>query len=49
MPRTSSPYPKDNSDKDLEKLEMETEYELDQIDYKARLANNRRSPKPTKR
>ena len=34
MPRTSSPYP-DDSDKRLEKLETETEDELDQIDYKA--------------
>ena len=45
MPRTSSPYP-DDSDKRLEKLEMETDDELDEIDYRARPANNRRLPKP---
>ena len=45
MPRTSSPYP-DDSDKDLEKLETETEEELDQIDYRARPASDRRLSKP---
>ena len=45
MPRTSSPYTEDN-DKDLEKLETETEEELDQIDYRARHANDRRLPEP---
>ena len=41
MPRTSSPYP-DDSEKKLEKLE--TDNELDQIDYRARPANDRRPP-----
>ena len=45
MPRTSSPYP-DNSNKRLEKLETKTEDELDQIDYRARPANDWRPPKP---
>ena len=45
MARTSSPYP-DDSDKRLEKLETETDDELDQIDYMARPANDRRLPKP---
>ena len=40
MPRTSSPYP-DDSDKRLEKLEMETDDELDETDYRARPANDR--------
>ena len=48
IPRTSLPYP-DESDKGLEKLETETEEELDQIDYRARPANNRRLPKPRHR
>ena len=43
MPRTSSPYP-DDSDKDLEKLETETEDKLDQIDYGARPSDDRRPP-----
>ena len=45
MPRTSSPYPVDN-DNNLEKLEQETDDGLDQIDYRARPANDRRPPKP---
>ena len=45
MPRTNSPYP-DDSNKRLEKLETETADELDQIDYRARPANDRRLPKP---
>ena len=44
MPRTSSPIPHD-SDKNLEKLETETDEDLDEIDYRARLANDRRKPK----
>ena len=45
MPRTSSPMP-DDSNKDLEKLETETDEELDQIDYRARPSNDRRKLKP---
>ena len=45
MPRTSSPYP-DDSDKKLEKLETEMDDELDEIDYRARPANDRRLAKP---
>ena len=45
LPRTSSPMP-DKSDKELEKLEIETDEELDQIDYRARPSNDRRPPKP---
>ena len=48
MPRTSSPYP-DDSDKRLEKLETETEDELDQIDNRTRPANDKRLPKPRHR
>ena len=48
LPRTNSPY-LDYTDKDLEKLETEIEDELDQIDYRARPAYNRRLPKPTQR
>ena len=36
----------DDSDKDLEKVETETDEELDQIDYRARPSNDRRLPKP---
>ena len=46
MPRTSSPYPVD-SDKNLEKLEMEMDDDLNEIDYRARPANDRRPPKPS--
>ena len=45
MPRTSSPF-WDGSNKNLEKLEMEMNKDLDEIDYRARLANDRRKPKP---
>ena len=45
MPRTSSPFP-DDSDKILEKLEMEMDEDLDEIDYRARLTNDRRKPRP---
>ena len=45
MPRTSSPYP-DDSDRILEQLELETDNDLDEIDYRARPANDRRPPKP---
>ena len=44
IPRTSSPYP-DDSDKNLEKLETEVDEDLDEIDYRARPANDRRKPK----
>ena len=43
MPRTSSPYP-DDSDKNLEKLETEMDDDLDEIDYRARPANDRKPP-----
>ena len=45
MLRTSSPL-SDDSNKNLEKLEMEMDEDLDEIDYRARMANNRRKPKP---
>ena len=45
MLRTSSPYP-DDSDKKLEKLETEMDDEVDEMDYRARLVNDRRLPKP---
>ena len=45
MPRTSSPYP-DNREKNVEKLEMETDDELDEIDYRARPINDRRPSNP---
>ena len=45
MLRTSSPFP-DDGNKNLEKLEMEMDEDLDEIDYRARLANDRRKPKP---
>ena len=48
MTKTSSPYP-DDSDKRLEELETRTEDKLDQIDYRARPANDRRPPKPRHR
>ena len=48
MPRTSSPYP-DDSEKRLEKLEIETDDELDQTDYRERPTNNRRLAKPRHR
>ena len=48
IPRTTSPY-LDNSNKRLEKLETETEDELDEIDYRARPANDQRPPKPRHR
>ena len=41
LPRTSSPYP-DYSDSGLERLEPKTDEELDQEDYRARPANDRR-------
>ena len=47
LPRTSSPYP-DYSNNGLERLEPQTDEELDQVDYRARPANNRRLPKPTR-
>ena len=46
LPRTSIPNP-DYSDNSLERLEPETDEELDQVDYRARPANDRRPPKPT--
>ena len=48
LPRTSSPYP-DYSNNSLERLEPKTDEELDQIDYRARPANDRRPTKPTQR
>ena len=48
MPRTSLPYP-DDSDKGLERLETETEDELDHIDYRARPANDGSLSKPRHR
>ena len=36
----------DDRDKDLEKLETETDDKLGQIDYRARPSNDRRMPKP---
>ena len=48
LPRTSSPYP-DYSDNGLERLEPATDKEIDQVDFRARPANDRRLPKPTRR
>ena len=45
MPRTSSPIP-DDSDKNLEKLDMETDEDNGVIDYRARPSNDRRKLKP---
>ena len=45
VPRTSSPFPYD-SDNNLEKLQTEMGDVLDDMDYRARLANDRRKPKP---
>ena len=45
MPRTSSPF-LDDSDENLEKLEMEMDEFLDEIDYRARLASDSRKAKP---
>ena len=35
----------DDSDKNLEKLEMETDEDIDEVEYRARPANDRRKPK----
>ena len=48
LPRTSSPYP-DYSNNGLDRLEPDTDDELDQVDCRARPANHRRLPKPTRR
>ena len=45
MPQTSSPKP-DDSQGNLGKLETETDDDTDEIDYRARPANDRRKPKP---
>ena len=45
MPQTSSPKP-DDSQGNLEKLETETDEDIDNIDYRARAANDKRKPKP---
>ena len=45
MPQTSNSKP-DNSHGNLEKLETESDKNLDEIDYRARPAYDRRNPKP---
>ena len=44
LPRSSSSYP-DDSHGALEQLEPETDDDLNEIDYRARPANDRRPPK----
>ena len=46
--KLSLPYP-DYSDNGLERLEPKTDEELDQVDYRARPANDSRPPKSTQR
>ena len=48
LPRSTSPNP-DDSHEALEQLEPETDDDLDEIDFRARPANDRRPPRPTRK
>ena len=48
VPRSSSPIP-DESHRALKQLEPEMGNDLDKRDYRARPANDRRLPKPTRK